>query len=86
MRDADATAQLLALEEMLQVGDLALTLVYVERTVLADHGDPRAVVSAVFQPVQTFQQNRAGLTPADISYNPTHLFSKFDPAKNKKKF
>ena len=30
MRDADASAQLLALEEMLQVGDLALTLVYVE--------------------------------------------------------
>ena len=77
MRDADATAQFLALEEMLQVGDLALTLVYVERTVLADHGDPRAVVSAVFEPVQTLQQNRAGLAPPDISYNPTHSFSKF---------
>ena len=71
---------------MFQVGNFAFAFVYVERTVLADHGDPRAVVSAVFQPVQTFQQNRAGLTPADISYNPTHLFSKFDPAKNKKKF
>lgn len=77
MRDADASAQLLALEEMLQVGDLALTLVYIERTVLADHGDPRAVVSAVFEPVQTLQQNRAGLAPPDISYNPTHSFSKF---------
>ena len=77
MRDADASAQLLALEEMLQVGDLALTLVYVECTVLADHGDPRAVVSAVFEPVQTLQQNRTGLASPDISYNPTHSFSKF---------
>lgn len=75
--EKNASAQLLALEEMLQVGDLALTLVYVECTVLADHGDPRAVVSAVFEPVQTLQQNRTGLASPDISYNPTHSFSKF---------
>ena len=87
VRDADISAQLLPREEMFEVRDLALAFVNVERTVLIDHRHTRAVVTAVFQPVQTFQQDRTGFAPADISYNPTHnSFSIFIPSKIRKYF
>ena len=37
-----------------------------------DHGDPRAVVAAIFEPPQTFQQNLGSGTKADITNDTAH--------------
>ena len=77
--DADGSAEVLAFEEVFQVRDLAFAFENVKGPRRIDQRNARAVVTPVFEAVQTLHQNRAGVTPADISYNSAHLFFSFCP-------
>ncbi len=76
--DADASAEVLALQEVFQIGHLALALVYVERTVIAHQRYARTVVTPVFEPVESLYKDRTGVAPADITYNSAHGFFLFE--------
>lgn len=77
VRDADGSAEVLTLEEMFQVRDLAFAFENVEGPRCVDQRDSRTVVTPVFEAVQTLHQNRTGITPADISYNSAHLLFRY---------
>ena len=83
--DADRAVEVLAREEMLQVGDLALALVDVQRAVTVHEGDAGAVVSPVFEAVKPLDQNGASLPLTHVSYYSTHFFAILT-AKIRKKF
>lgn len=83
--DADRAVEVLAREEMLQVGDLALALVDVQRAVTVHQGDAGAVVSPVFEAVKPLDQNGASLPLTHVSYYSTHFFAILT-AKIRKKF
>ena len=84
--DADVAAEVLSVEEMLQIGDLALAFEYVETPVRVDQRDARTVVSPVFEAVKPLYQNRARVAPPDISDYSAHVVLFFVRVKNKKKF
>ena len=71
--DADVAAEVLSVEEMLQIGDLALAFEYVETPVRVDQRDARTVVSPVFEAVKPLYQNRARVAPPDISDYSAHV-------------
>lgn len=73
MGDADMAVEVLAVKKTLQIGDLALALIDVQRAVLGDQRDARAVVTAIFEPVEPFDKDRAGIAPADITYDSAHV-------------
>ena len=70
---ADVAAEVLSVEEMLQIGDLALAFEYVETPVRVDQRDARTVVSPVFEAVKPLYQNRARVAPPDISDYSAHV-------------
>ena len=84
--DADVAAEVLSVEEMLQIGDLALAFEYVETPVRVDQRDARTVVSPVFEAVKPLYQNRARVAPPTYPTIPHMLFCFFVRVKNKKKF
>ena len=79
--DADIAAEVLSVEEMLQIGDLALAFEYVETPVRVDQRDARTVVSPVFEAVKPLYQNRARVAPPDISDYSAHVVLLFCPGQ-----
>ncbi len=72
MGDTDMAEEVLAVEEMLQIGDLALAFVDVEPAAGPDQRDARTVVTAIFEPVQALDKDGAGVAPADITDYSAH--------------
>ncbi len=72
--DADAATKIFAIQKMFQIVDLSFAFIDIECAVAIHHGDTCAIVTAVFETVQPFEQNRAGISVPDISYNSTHIF------------
>ena len=76
--DADMSGNVFARGEMFQVGDLALAFEDVEPAVPAHQRYAGAVVTPVFQPVESLYQNRIRVTLTYITYNPAHGLSFVD--------
>ncbi len=72
--DADAATKIFAIQKMFQIVDLSFAFIDIKCAVAIHHGDTCAIVTAVFETVQPFEQNRAGISVPDISYNSTHIF------------
>ena len=73
MRDAHRTGHILAFAEGLQVGDLAFGFIDIQLTVGADERYAGAVVTAVFQPLETLYKNRIGFRRSQVAHNSTHI-------------
>lgn len=74
---SDGSAEVLAFEKVFQVGDLAFAFENVEGARCIDQRDACAVVSPVFEAVQTLHQNRSGVTPGDYPTIPHICFFDF---------
>ena len=73
--DAQAAGQVRPLVgQILQHLQAALGLLHPHPAFTA-YGDTGGVIAAVFQPLQSVQQNGGGLLPAHITYDSTHIFS-----------
>ena len=71
--DAGAPFQRIVHQRVRQVHELADLAPAVQRAVVVDGGDARAVIAAVFQPPQRLDQLRAGLVAAQNAHDPAHL-------------
>ncbi len=72
MAYSDTSVGVFSFKETLQVGNLALALEYVHVAVGVDGGHTGAVVSSVFQSVETFDYDWTRLALSYVSYNTTH--------------
>ena len=75
MRYTHAAAHILALNGTLQIGHLALGLVYDQVAVVIYKRHTCAVITAVFQARQPFKQYRARFTFTYVTYYSTHSYS-----------
>ena len=73
VRNADVTADILRRSEGLQIGDLALSFIYVEFVGLVEECHTSAVVATVFKALQALNEDGIGLLMAYISNNSTHF-------------
>ena len=71
--DAGAPFQRVVHQRVRQVDKLADLAPAVQRAVVVDGGDARAVIAAVFQPPQRLDQLRASLVAAQNAHDPAHL-------------
>ena len=72
MCDADMAADVLVFGKFLQFGNLSLGLVDVQLALRIDERHAGTVITSVFQPVKTLDQDGIGIPVSDISYYSTH--------------
>jgi hypothetical protein len=72
MRNAGSSASILLSGKAFKFGNLAFCFVNVEFTVIADESHARAVVPAIFEPMQSFNNDRICLPVSDVTYYTTH--------------
>src|SRR5262249_30356796 len=71
--EAECALQWLFIEQVAKpLIDLSFFLVKLEGAVI-QNGNTRAVVSAILEPPEAFENNRTGLTFAEITNNSAHL-------------
>ena len=73
MGNADITRCILVGNCLFKVGHLTFGLVNIELAMVIDKRNAGAVITAIFQTVQAFNQNRIGFAFTDISYYSTHI-------------
>src|SRR5690349_18723594 len=72
MADSETAVDRIEPDGLFQVAQLALRATDGQLAVVAVNGQPRGVISAIFQALQPVQDNRYGLVAAYITYNSAH--------------
>ncbi len=62
---------------LVEVLDAARLLGDLQRTVVADHGYARRVVSAILQTAQAFDDDVEGLARTDVSHDAAHAYAAY---------
>jgi len=70
--DTEGAGDRIALQPFLQQGDLALGTHDLDLPVGSDHGDSGTVITAIFKPFQTLNEDPAAVTTPHIAYDATH--------------
>ena len=75
--DAYMAADVLAIGESLQVGDLAFGLIHIQHVGIIEQRHAGTVVATIFKTFQALNQNRIGVLMAQISNYSTHNCNRF---------